>query len=69
MLVETLNAMFAKPLVHSVRGGAGHGGASLTAEGVQVLAAYRRLERKAAFAAGEEIAAIAALRSDMSGGK
>lgn len=59
-LVETLNAMFAGPLVDSVRGGAQGGGARLTAEGQAVLAAYRRLEAASAEAGADEIAAIAA---------
>ena len=57
-LTETLNAIAREPLVTAVRGGAGHGGASLTALGAEVLAAYRALEAKAAEAAGEEIAML-----------
>jgi molybdate transport system regulatory protein len=65
-LVETMNAAYRAPLVATVRGGAGHGGASLTPLGLDVLAAYRRLEVKAAAAAGPEIAALHAALSDMS---
>lgn len=43
-LVEEMNAAFALPLVVSVRGGTRGGGAEVTAEGLAVLAAYRRLE-------------------------
>lgn len=72
MLVEEMNAAFAEPLVASARGGAGGGGAALTAAGARVLALYRRVEARAAAAAGEEIAQIRAMLrppADMSGGK
>ncbi|MFV0368408.1 MAG: winged helix-turn-helix domain-containing protein [Hyphomicrobiaceae bacterium] len=45
-LVETMNTMFAEPLVSSSRGGASHGGASLTKMGKRVLSHYRALEEK-----------------------
>ncbi len=51
-LAEEMNAMFAGPLVEAAKGGAGGGGAALTALGARVLAAYRRLG-DAATAAGE----------------
>jgi molybdate transport system regulatory protein len=66
MLVETMNALFAAPLVESQRGGAGFGGAALTETGAQVLALWRRLEAKAAEAAMEETAALEAMLADMS---
>jgi molybdate transport system regulatory protein len=69
MLVEVLNGMFGSPVVVRVRGGPAHGGASLTPEGVRVLALYRRLADNAARAAAAEIAALEALRQDMSGQK
>ncbi|MFO1141820.1 MAG: LysR family transcriptional regulator [Amaricoccus sp.] len=59
-LAETLNAMARAPLITAARGGAGHGGASLTALGADVLAAYRGMEAKAAEAAADEIAALRA---------
>lgn len=43
ILVDTMNACFAKPLVVTAKGGAEHGGASLTPAGRKVLARYRRL--------------------------
>ena len=43
-LVETMNTMFAEPLVESSRGGATHGGAMVTAAGERVLSLYRSLE-------------------------
>ena len=64
-LVEGMNATWRAPLVATARGGASHGGASLTALGAEVLAAYRRLEAKANAAAAGEIAAL----SDMAGRK
>ena len=64
-LVETMNTTYRAPLVETARGGADHGGASLTALGADVLAAYRRLEAKASAAAAEEIEAL----TDMAAGK
>lgn len=43
-LVRTMNAAFREPLVSLARGGAKHGGASLTATGARVLALYRAME-------------------------
>jgi len=68
-LVEAMNAAFTEPLVDSSRGGQGGGGARLTPAGEAVLARYRRLEASAAEAGAEEIAAIAGMLRDMSGGK
>ncbi|MEZ5886797.1 MAG: LysR family transcriptional regulator [Paracoccaceae bacterium] len=65
-LVEVLNAMFDAPLVVASRGGAGRGGAELTARGAEVLALYRRAEAASAGASAAEIAAIAAFTTDMS---
>jgi molybdate transport system regulatory protein len=50
-LVKTMNAAFKEPLVALARGGAKHGGATLTPTGVRVLALYRRMERSALRAA------------------
>jgi molybdate transport system regulatory protein len=68
-LVEEMNAAFRVPLVRSVRGGAGGGGAALSDEGREVLAAYRAMLAAVDAAAAPELARIAALLSDMSGGK
>lgn len=68
-LVEEMNAAFRAPLVASSRGGAKGGGATLTPEGRQVLDAFRTLEHKMEQAGEQEIAAITALLSDMSGEK
>ncbi|WP_427025883.1 winged helix-turn-helix domain-containing protein [Aureimonas ureilytica] len=43
-LVEELNATFDAPLVEMHRGGAGHGGARLTAFGDEVVARYRQMQ-------------------------
>lgn len=61
MLVETMNAAFREPLVESVRGGAGGGGARLTGVGEEVLRLYRAVEDQALNAAAPQIAAIEAL--------
>jgi molybdate transport system regulatory protein len=54
-LVEELNNAFATPLVEAAKGGAGGGGAKLTATGHAVLAAYRALEAGAAQASREAL--------------
>jgi molybdate transport system regulatory protein len=69
MLVETLNATFATPLVESQRGGAGVGGAVLTEAGATVLALWRRLEARAVVATTPEAEALRAMLRDMSAGK
>jgi len=43
-LLQTMNACFKEPLVHTSRGGSERGGATLTATGQAVIAAYRRME-------------------------
>lgn len=45
-LVKTMNAAFREPLVALARGGAGHGGATLTPSGAKVLALYRAMETR-----------------------
>ena len=64
MLIEVMNAMFAQPLVIAVRGGAEHGGATLTAEGARVLALYRRMEARANAALAADLAELGALGAD-----
>ncbi len=63
MLVETLNAMFAAPLVESARGGSHGGGAALTATGRAVLAAYRDLVTASDTGGAAAIARLADLRA------
>ena len=43
-LVKTMNVAFREPLVALARGGAGHGGATLTPAGSRILALYRKME-------------------------
>lgn len=68
-LVEEMNATFRAPLVISARGGAGGGGASLTAEGQEVLSAYRAILQAVETATAPQVAQIAALLGDMSAQK
>ncbi len=44
-LVQTMNALFRKPLVTMARGGGSRGGASLTPTGEDVLVRYTRMEK------------------------
>ena len=44
LLVQTMNELFAGPLVESIRGGKAAGGAALTPLGEEVLARYTRME-------------------------
>lgn len=72
-LVETLNGMFAAPLVESSRGGPRGGGAVLTATGQAVLAAYTAAKTAAVDAAAPHLAELDAMRGaqdvDISGKK
>ncbi len=62
-LVADLNAAFVEPLVIAAKGGAGGGGAALTALGARILAAYRAIEAGAELAAAAELEVLrAALR-------
>lgn len=60
-LVEEMNRAFALPLVASVRGGAGGGGAEVTEAGVQVMTLYQTIVDKTLQAAAQEIAALEAM--------
>ncbi|WP_134726726.1 winged helix-turn-helix domain-containing protein [Paracoccus luteus] len=64
LLVEAMNAMFRDPLVDSVRGGAGGGGAALTDTGRRVLALYRQIEAASRDANADRIAALRDLLAD-----
>ena len=66
MLVEEMNGAFRDPLVDSVRGGPGGGGARLTATGARVLGLYRAVEAAAAAAGAAQIAELRSLLRDMS---
>ncbi len=64
LLVETMNACFAGPLVEAARGGSGGGGARLTPLGEEVLARYRALEEKGQQALADDLADFAELLRD-----
>ena len=65
VMVETMNAAFAAPLVCPRKGGGGGGGAVLTTDGGAVLAAYRAMVAAAAAAAAPEAGNLMArLRAD-----
>ncbi|SES33861.1 molybdate transport system regulatory protein [Tranquillimonas rosea] len=68
-LVEQMNDAFRHPLVDSSRGGTRGGGARLSDTGRDVLHRYRSLERRAAKAGAEDIAALRGMLGDMSGEK
>jgi len=63
-LIETLNGMFAAPLVESNRGGPRGGGAVLTETGQAVLAAYTAAKSAAVDAAAPHLATLDALRAE-----
>ena len=60
-LIRALNAMFQTPVVTSLRGGAGGGGAVLTPMGRDVLRLYRGFETEAARAGASQLDAFRAL--------
>ena len=64
-LIGTLNAIFREPLVDSVRGGAGGGGAVLTEAGRTVLGLYRAFETDAADAGSVRLDALQAMLQDI----
>ena len=53
-MVDTMNKCFSEPLVKSVTGGKGGGGATLTSLGKRVVEIYRNMEKKASMATQEE---------------
>ena len=61
LLVDTMNGCFQGPLVASVRGGAGGGGARLTPLGAEVLARYRGMEAKALHCLDDDLSAFTKL--------
>lgn len=60
-LVQELNGIFGKPVLHANPGGKAGGGAHLTPLGRNVVAAYRAAEHASARAAGRPIAELQAL--------
>ena len=67
-LVQALNEGWGSPLVETSRGGAGQGGASLTADGQFVLERYRAMQQATAAAIEAEVTSVRQ-RRDMSGRK
>lgn len=65
-LVQALNEGFGRPLVETVRGGAGQGGAVLTPLGQAVLDRYRAMQGTTEAAIAEDVAALRDLISDIS---
>jgi molybdate transport system regulatory protein len=59
MLVDVLNASFAKPLVSTATGGPRGGGAQLTDFGTDVLKRYRAMEAKAAASIEQDLEQLA----------
>jgi molybdate transport system regulatory protein len=57
-LLKTMEHSFAQPLVKVSRGGAKHGGAKLTANGLKVLKLYRKME-------SESLSATARIRGQI----
>ena len=53
-MVNTMNQCFSNPLVESVTGGKGGGGAKLTSLGEKVKTIYRKMEVKASLSTKEE---------------
>jgi molybdate transport system regulatory protein len=57
-LVQALNEGWGKPLVLTARGGAGQGGASLSADGAFVLVRYRAMQAAARAAIARDLTAL-----------
>ena len=62
-LVEDMNRDFKEPLVETSKGGSGHGGATLTPLGTEVLDRYRRMEARAEDAIADDMKALRGLLS------
>jgi molybdate transport system regulatory protein len=59
MLLDSINQTFTEPVTTAAPGGAGGGGAVLTAFGAEVLERYRRIQDRAAETAADDVAALA----------
>jgi molybdate transport system regulatory protein len=55
LLVDDLNRCFKQPLVQTLRGGTGGGGAELSSFGLTVVETYRAMEREAATAVASRL--------------
>src|ERR1700719_179589 len=60
LLLDTINQAFTEPVVTAAPGGAGGGGAMLTAFGVDLLRRYRRILDKATALAVDDLSALTA---------
>jgi molybdate transport system regulatory protein len=58
LLIETMNACFAKPVVEAAKGGTAGGGARLTPLGEDVLQRYRRMQAASDQAIAADLAAL-----------
>ncbi len=67
-LVQALNEGWGSALVEASRGGAGQGGATLSADGAFVLARYRAMQAAAGASMARDVAAVKR-RLDRSSGK
>ena len=68
-MVDTMNQCFKEPLVVSITGGKGGGGAKLTSTGEKVILLYRKMEKKASDATRNESKALQKLLSSTQEGK
>jgi molybdate transport system regulatory protein len=59
VLLDSINQAFTEPVVSAAPGGAGGGGARLTAFGAEVLERYNRILDRAAANGGDDLAALA----------
>jgi molybdate transport system regulatory protein len=59
LLLDSINQAFTEPVTTAAPGGAGGGGAMLTAFGVEVLQRYRRIQDRTATLAADDLAALA----------
>jgi molybdate transport system regulatory protein len=58
LLVDSMNAMFRKPVVHSTLGGRGGGSARLTPFGAEVIHRYRAMEGTARRAIARDLSSL-----------
>ena len=60
LLIDSMNQAFAEPVTETLRGGAKGGGAAITDFGRRLAALYRAMEKKAAGAVADDLAALEA---------
>ena len=65
LLVEEMNRCFASPLVATATGGARGGGAVVTELGQEVLARYRRMQKKAAASIAADLGHLRSLMAQV----